>query len=245
MQKRLTCGGLSKIVRDMEDKKSIVIYLDYKEVFELLTPEQCKELILAILSYDGSTPELSPMVRLASIPIFNQMNRDRMKWEDIKRKRAEAGRKGGKKTQFQANQAIASSGETSKSSKRVANQAVNVNVNGNVTDNVTDNVINNKKEKIYKKESPRLDHVLQDIIDFYNLEYGTRFELKPVQKNLEYWLGMYSEQQVKIAIKLLKIDPWWSKVHTPVKLFRTRNANGECDNIGDLLNKYRGKYELN
>ena len=65
-----------------------------------------------------------------------------------------------KKTQFQANQAIASSGETSKSSKRVANQAVNVNVNGNVT------VINNKKE--IDKEKIK-DSDFQEIADKYNV----------------------------------------------------------------------------
>lgn len=135
-------------------KDSFLLYYDQKEIWELLSPEQCKELILAIYNFqENKNPELSPVVRIASVSIFKQMLRDASKWELIKEKRARAGRIGGLVSSKQAN---ASSGNSSKSSKRVANQAVTV----------TDTVINNKippKKTSKNSHTPCTDEELQQI----------------------------------------------------------------------------------
>ena len=123
----------------MAGKKSFVLYTDNAEQFEMLSDEQAGKLIKAIFSYSENkiTPDFADgMLTMAFSFIKGQIDRDSEKWEETRKKRAEAGRKGGK--QNQANQANASFAKQIKQNQ--ANQAVNVNDNVNV--NVNDNVIN-------------------------------------------------------------------------------------------------------
>lgn len=120
-----------------EDKKSFVVYHDIKEVLDDLTDEQAGKLFRSMVNYsvEGSEQPLDGVLKFIFIPIRQQMDRDSTKWEGIREKRAEAGRKGGIKSgesRRKANEANALS-----ASSNEANEAVNVNVN--VNDNVTVN----------------------------------------------------------------------------------------------------------
>jgi len=86
-----------------------------------------------------------------------------------------------------------------------------------------------------------------DFIKDFNAITGKRFRYdKANEGNLHYWLSVYSMEEIMIAVKLAhKADDWWKDKLTPVLLLRQRNKNGNCDYIGDLLNKYEGKYEIN
>ena len=122
-----------------EDKKSFVVYHDIKEVLDDLTDEQAGKLFRTMVNYsvEGSEQPLDGVLKFIFIPIRQQMDRDSTKWEGIREKRAEAGRRGGIKSgesRRKANEANASS-----ASSNEANEAVNVNVNDNVT--VNDNAI--------------------------------------------------------------------------------------------------------
>lgn len=77
-------------------KSSFLIYLDYKEQFELLTDEELGQLLRAIMLYEetGKITELSGMLKMAFSFIRTQLDRDRDKWEGTKNKRSEAGKKG-------------------------------------------------------------------------------------------------------------------------------------------------------
>jgi len=125
-----------------EDKKSFVVYHDIKEVLDDLTDEQAGKLFRTMVNYsvEGSEQPLDGVLKFIFIPIRQQMDRDSTKWEGIREKRAEAGRKGGIKSgesRRKANEANALS-----ASSNEANEAVNVNVNDNVTvnDNATTTV---------------------------------------------------------------------------------------------------------
>lgn len=135
-----------------EDKKSFVVYHDIKAILDKLSDEQVGKLFRAMVSQ--SMGEIVPgfddlVLDIAFTPIRQQMDRDAEKWDDIKEKRAEAGRRGGLKSaekRAQANQAnanFASVASQANSSKQ-ANQAVtvtgNVNVNGTVTETDTTTV---------------------------------------------------------------------------------------------------------
>ena len=117
----------------MERKPSFVLYRDYSRHISLLSDEEAGKLFKAIFAYadTGESPELPPMADMAMSFIAAQLDRDAEKYAETCRRRAEAGRKGGLKTQ-QRNQAIACFAE--------ANEADNENVTDNVTENenVTD-----------------------------------------------------------------------------------------------------------
>jgi len=76
-------------------KDSFVLYNSYKQIFELLTPKQCKDLILAIfeLSETGNLADFKPdkTLQVAWSSIAGQMERDSQKYE----KKAMAGRRSG------------------------------------------------------------------------------------------------------------------------------------------------------
>ena len=108
-------------------KKSFILYCDQRGTWERLSDEQAGKLIKHVLAYvNDENPESDFVTELAFEGINRALKADLIKYEGIKAKRSEAGRKGGKQTQ--AKQASATFAQ--------ANQAVNVNGNVNVTDTV-------------------------------------------------------------------------------------------------------------
>ncbi len=81
----------------MADKKSFVLYCDYKQHFSLLTPEDQGRLLMAIFDYaeTGEVPQLEGMPLMAFSFIRSQLDRDFMSFQETCERRAEAGRKSG------------------------------------------------------------------------------------------------------------------------------------------------------
>jgi hypothetical protein len=79
-------------------KSSFLIYLDYKEQFELLTDEELGQLLRAIMLYEetGKITELSGMLKMAFSFIRTQLDKDRQKYEDKCEKNRENAKKGGR-----------------------------------------------------------------------------------------------------------------------------------------------------
>ena len=117
----------------MEGRRSFVLYTEYEQAFSELEPKEQGALIMAIFSYvrTGEVAPLSGGAAMAFLFIRGQLDRDREKYDEIREKRAEAGRKGGKQTQ--ANRANAYIAKQTQ-----AKQADNGNVY--VSDNVSDDV---------------------------------------------------------------------------------------------------------
>lgn len=117
----------------MKDKKSFVLYCDLIHTVEKMPNEKAGELFKHILSYvndqNPSTEDL--VIQLTFEPIKQQLKRDLEKWESIRVKRSEAGKKSAEKRQHK-----------STSVESVKQDSANPTVNGNVTVNVNDNVIN-------------------------------------------------------------------------------------------------------
>lgn len=124
----------------MNKNDSFVLYTDYAEKLKKLPLEQIGAVFLAIFDYvtDGKEPNLEPAADMCFSFIKSQIDRDKEKYETIKKQRAESGSKGGKRRaeNIMANQANANFGITNE-----ANQADNVYVSGNVNENgnVSDN----------------------------------------------------------------------------------------------------------
>lgn len=132
------------------EKGSFVVYTDIKEIIDDLDDKQVADLFRAMLDYQvtGKVPKLTGSLKYIFIPIRQQMDRDREKWDKTRASRSESGRKGGLKSaesrakQNEANQANASFGSSGEANE--ANQAVTVTgtvtVNGDVTGNVSDSL---------------------------------------------------------------------------------------------------------
>lgn len=136
-----------------EDKKSFIAYADWDTQLNLLSDEEAGKLFRHLLDYvNDRNPRFNDDERILKVafePMRLQLKRDLEKYQEVKRKRAEAGRSGGLKsgetrskdnqtgptessvTINEANEAIASSAKQTET-----NEAVNVNVNDTVT--VTD-----------------------------------------------------------------------------------------------------------
>lgn len=151
------------------EKGSFVVYTDIKEIIDDLDDKQVADLFRAMLDYQvtGKVPKLTGSLKYIFIPIRQQMDRDREKWDKTRASRSESGRKGGLKSaesrakQNEANQANASSGSelyrftdkiiaeangsnASSGEANEANQAVTVTgtvtVTGDVTGTVSDSL---------------------------------------------------------------------------------------------------------
>lgn len=81
-----------------KDKKSFVLYVDLLHTVEKLTDEEAGKLFKHILEYvNDKDPETDRVTELIFEPIKRQFKRDLKKWEGIKDKRSEAGKKGADK----------------------------------------------------------------------------------------------------------------------------------------------------
>jgi len=115
-----------------ENKKGFVLYADQKIIFEELTDEEAGILIKHVFKYvNDENPILeNRIITIAFNPIKLQLKRDLKRWESIRLKRSEAGKKSAESRQ--QNQQVLTK------STVIVNDNVNVNVN--VNDNVNDNV---------------------------------------------------------------------------------------------------------
>lgn len=100
----------------------------------------------------------------------------------------------------------------------------------------TDSISKVKLSKDNKKEEQFVLNS-QKILNGYNKVFKKNFKSTSVwYKNYVYWRKTYSDKEIATAIIKASQHPWWKDKLTLEKLFRTRNKNGECDYIGELLN---------
>lgn len=131
-----------------EGKKSFVLYADLISTVEKMPNEKAGELFKHVLRYvndlDPETDDL--LVQIAFEPIKNQLKRDLEKWEALKVKRSEAGKRSAeaRKNKKQQIQQVLTSVEFAQQSS--TNSTVNVNDNVNVNVNVS------SKEDLFNKK---------------------------------------------------------------------------------------------
>ena len=85
----------------MEEKKSFVLYTDYREHLALLSDSERGQLFSAIFDYqiDGVLPSLPPAAQMAFSFIKAQIDKDTEKYAETVRNRSEAGKKSAAKKQ--------------------------------------------------------------------------------------------------------------------------------------------------
>ena len=85
-----------------ENKKSFIAYCDWENQLELLSDEEAGKLFRHLLAYvNDKSPEFESserILKMAFEPIRLQLKRDLDKYQEVKKKRSEAGRNGGLKS---------------------------------------------------------------------------------------------------------------------------------------------------
>lgn len=145
-----------------ENKKSFVAYCDWESQLDLLSDDEAGKLFRHLLAFvNDKDPKFSPderILKMAFEPIRLQLKRDLEKYEEVKRKRTEAGRSGGIKSgvsRSKSEHEEPNEANASFAKKIEANEAVNDNVTVNVNDTVTDILLEKEtKEENYLKENP-------------------------------------------------------------------------------------------
>lgn len=205
-------------------KDSFVMYNSFYEPIKTLKNEQLGKLLRAIFDYtiNGEITQDSEII-VPFMFIKNQLDMDLKKWQDIKRKRSEAGKK------HTGNQ-YTNDDKWNKMEQNGTNGTVNVNENVNV------NVIN-KKENIKRKSfiKPTLQEVEeyckernnnidpQQFIDFYESKgwkvgnqsmkdwkacvrtWEKRNTTTKVEKPLPDWLGKEIVEQIATNKDIAKL----------------------------------------
>ena len=133
-----------------KDKKSFILYVDQKDLFNKLPDEIAGKLIKHIYSYvsDENPTSKDLIIEIAFEPIKQQLKRDLKLFEEKRVKRSEAGKEGASKRW----QPIAND---SNRINAMAKIAVNDNVNVNVIDNID----------------------YQALLDFVNKTFGRNFKI--------------------------------------------------------------------
>jgi hypothetical protein len=158
-----------------DNKKSFVAYVDWKNSFDMLTDTEAGQLVKHLLAYvNDENPELDDRyLKLAFEPIKLQLKRDLQKYEIVKGRRSEAGKKGGLKSgetrkQIEANEANASSVKQNEANE-AGNDNVTVNVNDTVNGNVTGTDILLKKEtKDIEERKLKFASTLEQYVAIYS-----------------------------------------------------------------------------
>lgn len=117
-------------------KNSFILYHDQKEVIDELDDEQAGKLIKAIYEYNVNKKlTLTGALKLVFIPFKNSFDRNDDKWDDIVKKRSEAGKKGMEK-RWKTEQNITNDNKCYQTITNITD-SVSVSVSDSVSDSVS------------------------------------------------------------------------------------------------------------
>lgn len=197
-------------------KDSFILYLEQKQIFEMLTNEEAGQLIKAIFEYEdtGQTVSLDKSLQIAFIPIKSALDRNKEKYEKV----IERNKKNIEKRWNKEN----TKNTTGKNGIRKNTKNTD---NDNEHDNEYDNDMN-KKEKSKKRKtfddvlsenhfSKELEETIKDFMDMRKTikKPMTTKALELLIKNLEKLTNLEEE---KIAILNQSIEYGWQTVY-PLK----------------------------
>lgn len=85
-----------------KEKKSLLLYYDYKDQFEMLTDEQLRKLIYAMIEYDKNDVEieLDKITKMAFVPIKRKLRDDKKEWNTKCNTNSENGKKSHQKREL-------------------------------------------------------------------------------------------------------------------------------------------------
>ena len=173
-----------------ENKKSFVLYADLIKSIEHLTNEEKGILLTHLLEYvNDLNPTLTDrLILTAWKPIELQLKRDLIKFEEVKSKRSDAGKRS---AELRALNKTKKRSTNSTSVKSVQHRSTNSTVNDN--DNVNDNVIN-----IYRAFA----HLCLSVEEFEKLEVDyTKQQIDMVLDSIENYKNNKSYKSLFLTAK--------------------------------------------
>lgn len=235
-------------------KDSFILYLEQKQIFEMLTDEEAGQLIKAIFEYEdtGQTVTLDRSLQIAFLPIKNVLDRNKEKYEKV----VERNKKNiEKRWNKEDTKNTTGKNGISKNTKNTDNDNENDNEHDNDNDNEHDN---DKKEKSKKRKtfddvfsenhfSNDLENTIKDFIDMRKTikKPMTTKALELLIRNLKKLTNLEDEQ---IAILNQSIEHGWQTVY-PLKQFKNNSSNGNINDFKDLMeeaqNEQAGNYTSN
>jgi uncharacterized phage protein (TIGR02220 family) len=173
----------------MEEKKSIIVYADWINVFEELDDAEAGKLIKHFFRYVNDLNPEPPdkLTKIAFEPIKLTLKRDLKKWELIREKRSEAGKISAEKRKQNLTNSTSVDFVQQNSTKSTVSDSVNV--------SVSDSVINNN----YKADKIDFDA----LILFINKTFGRSFKKASSAVKAKYNARLkdgYTKEDFKTAI---------------------------------------------
>lgn len=212
------------------EKKSIIVYADWIDKFEELEDDEAGRLIKHFFRYVNDLNPIAPdrITKLSFLDIEKSLKRDLKKWDDIKIKRSEAGRKSAELRQ-QKSTSVEQSSTNLTSVKSVEQSSTNstVNVNCNlltVNDNVSVNDILLKKETKENINDRKLKFA--STLEPFLLTYGKEF----INDFYKYWTEP-NQSNTKFKKELQKTWSLERRLETWAKNDKNFN-NGQNNNSG-------------
>lgn len=231
-------------------KDSFILYLEQKQIFEMLTDEEAGQLIKAIFEYEDTaqTVTLDRSLQIAFLPIKNVLDRNKEKYEKV----VERNKKNIEK-RWNKEDTKNTTGKNGipKNTKNTDNDNEHDNDNDNEHDN--DKKEKNKKRKTFDDVfsenhfSNDLENTIKDFIDMRKTikKPMTTKALELLIRNLKKLTNLEDEQ---IAILNQSIEHGWQTVY-PLKQFKNNSSNGNINDFKDLMeeaqNEQAGNYTSN
>ena len=223
-------------------KDSFILYLEQKQIFEMLTDEEAGQLIKAIFEYEdtGQTVTLDRSLQIAFLPIKNVLDKNKEKYEKV----VERNKKN-----------IEKRWNKEDTKNTTGKNGIPKNTKNTDNDNEHDN---DKKEKNKKRKtfddvfsenhfSNDLENTIKDFIDMRKTikKPMTTKALELLIRNLKKLTNLEDEQ---IAILNQSIEHGWQTVY-PLKQFKNNSSNGNINDFKDLMeeaqNEQAGNYTSN
>ena len=183
----------------MKNKDSFVLYTRFYDTFTELTDEQAGNLIKCIFEYvNDLNPNPEGLIKIAFIPIKQQLKEDLAKWKEEKTKRSLAGKKGMESRYSNVKKDVTNDNNVSNvitNDNNVSNDITNLTDNVNVYVNVNDNVNNNNS-----------NNIINNIITCIELPLIDNTFYKITEDKVNEWQQVY--QAIDVKNELGKMKCW-------------------------------------
>ncbi len=226
----------------MDKKNSFIMYTDYMAQINLLSMEQRGVLLTAVMNYHlgEKLPNMDGIVQMAFSFMEAQFKRDGLKYEEVVKKRKEAGKQGGrpkKEQEEKANgfskKAKKANGFSEKQTKAKKADNVNDNDNVNVNDNDDDDVIISSCVSNASASNASASRKNNVIVSQFLLKDGTMYDV--TEEDVSILREAYPEVDMEVTLARVKSwcysNPEERKTRSGAKKFLNNWFNREKDKI--------------
>lgn len=177
-----------------KEKKSLLLYYDYKDQFEMLTDEQLRKLIYAMIEFDKNDIEieLDKITKMAFAPIKRKLKDDKEKWTEICKTNSKNGKKSHQKNEL----------ATVNDRQRMVTKLTDIDSD---SDSDSDKDIDSDSECVINNTLLEPPHDTHTVLDFAST-LNEKYEEKSLKASCKKFFNYYQEK------KWQGIDNWQSKL---------------------------------